>query len=333
MLGMHYLTPRSMAAAAGNLQQRLLGVVYFGAWPSDNRSALAADCSVDLAGLTGEPVAEVWSSCTATQREDTAAIRGASDGTLIFGSLQRALDGDIASVAENAYADIFDYIDARGYSHLLRVWNYFPGINAEDGALERYRRFSIGRHAAFAARAGDAPLPAASALGTQSGPLTIYFIAGRTPGLAIENPRQMSAYHYPTDYGPRSPLFSRAMVGVGDTARPLFISGTASIVGHETRHAQDVSAQTTELLVNINALIEAAPDERPAPPGAGWRLKAYIRNPADLPMVRDGLEAAVSPEAEIVYLQADICRRELLVEVEAVRLSTIDRAAPAAAGA
>ena len=62
----------------------------------------------------------------------------------------------------------------------------------------------------------------------------------------VENPRQVSAYRYPPTYGPRvADLLAR---GAGRTSAAatiaLFISGTASIVGHETVHQGDVRAQT-----------------------------------------------------------------------------------------
>ncbi len=99
-------------------------------------------------------------------------------------------------------------------------------------------------------------MPAASALGFESGPLTICFFAAREAmPLAIENPRQVSAYKYPEDYGPRSPTFSRASAIELHGQTVLFISGTASIVGHQTMHAGDVVAQTQETIVNIKATV------------------------------------------------------------------------------
>ena len=38
----------------------------------------------------------------------------------------------------------------------------------------------------------------------------VYFLAGRTAPVFVENPRQVSAYHYRREYGTHSPSFSRA---------------------------------------------------------------------------------------------------------------------------
>jgi len=162
-------------------------------------------------------------------------------------------------------------------------------------------------------------VPAACALGTASGGLHVAFLATRADVIGIENPRQLAAYHYPSQYGPRSPTFSRAgMVRLGGQAM-LFISGTASIVGHQTLHGDDVAAQTRECLHNIAAIVGEA--NRLAP-DAGFRLDqlaytVYVRHPADLAAVRTAMAEHLAAPVTAVFLQADVCRAELLVEIEA----------------
>ncbi len=123
-------------------------------------------------------------------------------------------------------------------------------------------------------------VPAACALGSPAGsPLSIYFLAARRPPKMIENPRQTSAYHYPPKFGRHRPIFSRACVWGEPGSGQLFVSGTASIVGHETIHRGDVVAQTRETMVNIGALLEEA--NRVVGSGrysvAGLKLKVYVR--------------------------------------------------------
>jgi hypothetical protein len=43
----------------------------------------------------------------------------------------------------------------------------------------------------------------------------------------------------------------------------------------------------------------------------------YVRRPADLPVIKAELAAALGAGARVIYLQADICRQDLLVEIEA----------------
>jgi chorismate lyase / 3-hydroxybenzoate synthase len=165
--------------------------------------------------------------------------------------------------------------------------------------------------------------PAASALGSHAGPFAVHFLAGKTGGLTLENPRQMPAWQYPSDYGPRSPTFSRALLlptAAGQLT--LCISGTASIVGHHSMHLGQVAQQTEETLRNLQAVIDVAKSRS----NAGFRLDdltciVYVRHAHDVDRARQVIEAQLGAGSrtarQAVYLQGDICREELLVEIEA----------------
>jgi chorismate lyase / 3-hydroxybenzoate synthase len=208
------------------------------------------------------------------------------------------------------------------HRHLLRIWNYLPEINREADGDERYRHFNSARRLAFrnSGRATVGTVPAACALGSPAGsPICIYFLAARRPPQMIENPRQTSAYHYPPKFGRHSPIFSRACVLSESAGTNLFVSGTSSIVGHETLHQGNVAAQTTETMANINALL----DECNRVVGSALysldrlKFKVYVRQPADLDTIKRTLEGFLRPSTSVVYLQADVCREDLLVEIEA----------------
>jgi enamine deaminase RidA (YjgF/YER057c/UK114 family) len=250
---------------------------------------------------------------------------------LLFGSLtiaEEAIDarseaGALLRATEIAYQEIFDVLNETGHRHLIRIWNYLPDINAQAGDDERYRHFNSARQMAFrkSGRATMGTVPAACALGSPAGsPISIYFLAARRPAKMIENPRQTSAYHYPPKFGKHSPIFSRACVWGESEGSNLFISGTASIVGHETIHPGDVVAQTREAMINIGALL----DEANRVVGAarysleGLQLKVYVRKPSDLAAIEATLSQLLKSADDIVYLQADVCREDLLVEIEAV---------------
>jgi chorismate lyase / 3-hydroxybenzoate synthase len=234
-------------------------------------------------------------------------------------------NGDASALhtaTKEAYREIFATLDELAYPHLLRVWNYLPQINVDTHGMERYRQFNSARRSALVASGRDLTgnVPAACALGSVNGsPLVIYFLASREAPTVIENPRQVSAYEYPAQYGPK-PAFSRASVLREACGSILFISGTASIVGHQTVHAGDVAAQTRETLVNIEALLGEANRVSGAPRFGMETLayKVYVRNSADLPLIQSQLHTALGREAQVVYLQADICRQDLLVEIEAI---------------
>lgn len=221
---------------------------------------------------------------------------------------------------ESAYRQILALIDELGYPHLYRFWNYIADINGNSSGLERYRQFNIGRKHVLNDnnRESGCQLPAACALGLADGPLSIAFLVGRMAALAIENPRQISAYDYPEHYGPRTPSFSRATLLHDKQNVTLFVSGTASIVGHQTKHPADVINQTDETLANLEAVVAEA-NRVLGKPILDLRqayLRAYIRNMADLPLVRSEIQRHLGDEIKAVFVQADICRAELLLEIE-----------------
>ena len=221
-----------------------------------------------------------------------------------------------------AYEEIFAVLDATQHRHLVRIWNYVPGINVTAGGEERYRLFNSARQAAFrkSGRAVMGSVPAACALGSPAGaPTCIYFLAASRPPQTIENPRQTSAYHYPPKFGRHSPTFSRACISNDSRQANLFISGTASILGHETVHAGNAAAQTRETLANINALLAEANCVVGSTRYSleALTLKVYVRYAADL----SAIQAVLSRELRggtLLYVKADICREDLLVEIEAM---------------
>ena len=274
----------------------------------------------------GGTALDAWSGGADAAPRRHGGVRYATDGHWLHGCVE--VD-DIAlglhAAAQRAYAELFEVLDASACPHLLRLWNYLADINRETGGIERYRQFNAGRQQAIidAQRSAFEGAPAACALGTRDGPLRVYFLAGRTPPLAIENPRQLSAYRYPVAYGPRAPSFSRAAwVDAGGGRGALFVSGTASIVGHATVHAGDVRRQTEESLANIAAVREAAAARTGVGLAAGaLTYTVYLRRADDLAAVREVFErsvgAASAAARDAIYLQADICRADLLVEIEA----------------
>jgi enamine deaminase RidA (YjgF/YER057c/UK114 family) len=274
--------------------------------------------------LTDYNIYEIWFSNLPLQHGTMDDILYTCNEDLLFGCLNVAHES-IQIATEAAYQQLFNLQDKLGYVANLRIWNYFSSINEETNGVERYRQFNIGRQNALltTGRSTTKNLPAASVLGTNRGDLSIAFIASRAQVINIENPRQVSSYYYPKQYGLRAPAFSRASIIKLHDAYNLFISGTASIVGHETWHQGDVAKQTIESMNNINAAL--AETKRQVPSVANLELdclwyKIYIRHPNDLPLIYNAfttyIGSTLQPQ-QAIYLQADICRADLLVEIEA----------------
>ena len=172
----------------------------------------------------------------------------------------------------------------------------------------------------------DEDAPTGTGVGTslERGLSIIALCSTRDFALA-ENPRQVSAYRYPRQYGPQSPKFGRAGFVVTDKHHLHLISGTASIVGHESMHPGDTVAQLDETLRNLESLCHAVSEVNGGTPPLELDeqsvLRVYLRNPGDYPVIADQLRRRLGPGAnQIAYLQGNICRRELEVEIDGVRV-------------
>lgn len=272
------------------------------------------------------PWVDAWYGQQADVRSGrSGAVQWQADSDWAFGQLELPnADADLAESTRSAYHDVFAALKDCGRPQVLRLWNYLPRINADGGGLERYRQFNIGRQQAFIDAGRDAfeGSPAACALGTsgtQSHGLVIRFLAGRRAPRPVENPRQVSAYRYSSSFGPRSPTFSRAaLADAGGGRILLFISGTASIVGEASLHPGDVIAQAQETLRNLQAVLDAAKQHCSARfTLADLQYTVYLRHAADAAPVLALLAQAVPGALPLHCVQVDICRAELLVEIEA----------------
>jgi chorismate lyase/3-hydroxybenzoate synthase len=101
----------------------------------------------------------------------------------------------------------------------------------------------------------------------------------------------------------------------------MLVSGTSSIVGYESMHNGDLDAQLRETLANLNVLLELAHAAGRGPAarlGAGSLVKVYLRDARHAAHVAQELSQRLGADVPTMILAADICRSELLVEVEAV---------------
>src|SRR5690606_26081424 len=109
-----------------------------------------------------------------------------------------------------------------------------------------------------------------------------------------------------------SPSFARATSLTLGGHRQLFVSGTASILGHDTKAAGNLQQQLEITLDNIRHLT-ATSGLNADPLGA---IRVYLRNADDYAAARAYL-ATHFPLESVNFLHADICRDNLLVEIEA----------------
>ncbi len=306
---------------------RVMAAIQFGAesqlHPADQRIF-----TIGLPELGDTRTLEVWYSRKPLRTGLSNGIRFVANDDVLFANViaDETTYPNLEAATYDVYHRMLQVTRAQGYPHLLRVWNYFPHINSQSDGLERYQRFCVGRYQALETIPNfEGKLPAACAIGTRSGGFLIYVLAARVPGVQVENPRQVSAFHYPKRYGPRSPSFSRAVLKSWGSEHHLYISGTASIVGHETQHAVDTLRQLDETLNNLGALIAQA--NRHLDPTTATQLdlsliKTYVRHGADLTTLRERIGERFGADTPTVFLRGDICRGNLLIELDAVCVAT-----------
>ena len=310
-----------------NEEANLFSVINYGNETSISAPENCLNIKVDLQQVGDSNLVEVWTTDLLCKRDNLGHINYSYNSDFIFASLSIAekIDSNLETLTQQAYSDLLGLLDQTGYPHIIRIWNYFPDINVEQNGLERYKQFCAGRSKAFYEKLeGDCKqFPAANAVGTLKGGLTIYLIASRKKASHLENPRQVSAYMYPEKYGKRSPSFARATYKDWGKSSQFYISGTASIVGHESRHENDLTEQIHEINRNMRSLFEAQfplyRNEEGNPYAEDMAIaKIYLRDPGLYSVIKEVWEDTLGWKGPSIYLLGDICRQELLLEIEGI---------------
>lgn len=228
------------------------------------------------------------------------------------------------------------------FEHVIRTWLYLGGIVDGDGDQQRYKELNRARSdfyenirflKDYLPNERGAVYPASTGIGVDGRHLIMSCIALQTNrrdivAVPLENPRQTPAFGYDPKYSPKSPKFSRAMALSCGSYATIFVSGTASITNSETQHIGDVEKQTEETLDNIAALISEDNLARHHLPRLGTTLdqlalvRVYIKRAEDYAKVRAVCDRRIG-EVPTIYAVADVCRPELLVEIEGVAFSQL----------
>ncbi len=224
---------------------------------------------------------------------------------------------------------------------ILRLWLHLGGIVDDDGPVQRYKELNRARAEVYQnvrfmsdrlpQESRGLAYPASTGIGTSSRSLSLSALAffsdkESITAVPLENPRQTAAYSYSKSYSPTSPKFSRGLALCWDDETRLFISGTASITNSESRHPEDAVAQTHETFENIKVLISEDNLSRHQLPGRGTSLaglavaRVYIKQLEDYDSVRKVCEDRLG-RIPVSYVVADVCRPDLLVEVEGMAFS------------
>jgi len=213
---------------------------------------------------------------------------------------------------------------------IIRQWNYIENISSFEGEYQNYQAFNDSRSHFYAKTGWRMGYPAATGIGTQSGGVMVELIAVTGASLvncSLDNPLQVAAHKYSQDVllgsidpctrQRTTPKFERARVIGVPQRQTIYISGTAAILGESSLIAGDIMEQTRITMHNIDHLIS---EENWPVPGARREfrlLRIYVKNPSQMEDVR-GYMKTNYPDITKIYICADICREELLLEIEGV---------------
>jgi enamine deaminase RidA (YjgF/YER057c/UK114 family) len=261
------------------------------------------------------------------------------------GGVGGACDGALYPAALTAFSRMERLIEQAGFSfsHVVRTWLYLGKITEKERVTQRYQELNRARADFFAnvpfgnrnngsANADGVFYPASTGIGAQGEGFTISSLAvlSNRADLAVvplENPNQISAFSYDARYSPRRPRFSRAVAVMAGDQATIFVSGTASIIGAECRYPDDVERQAHQTLDNIAVLVGPDNCTKHGLQGLGATLgdlafvRVYVKHLADYEKVHHICRERMGT-LPVIYAVADVCRPELLVEIEGVAYAT-----------
>ncbi|MDP2889911.1 MAG: hypothetical protein Q8P34_13240 [Bacteroidota bacterium] len=213
---------------------------------------------------------------------------------------------------------------------IVRQWNYIEDITRIEGDRQHYQDFNDLRSHFYAKAKWCSGYPAATGIGTQCGGVMVEIIAisgNELINRVLDNPLQIAAHHYSEDVllGEADPAFRRRTTPKFERARVIgssgnqtvFISGTAAIRGEASLNEDDVLEQTKVTMANIDYLISDGNYPSESTERTYKMLRIYIKTPSMMELVHEYMKKHY-PETTQIFICADVCREELLIEIEGV---------------
>lgn len=231
------------------------------------------------------------------------------------------LGRDIERQAAEAFVCLGAVLEKESFPihSIIRQWNYMERITDFDGGNQHYQLFNNARTEFYAQTEWPEGYPAATGIGTDRGGILIDVDAavlesGEAFVTPIDNKLQVMAHAYSgqvlKEAGQKktTPKFERAKSLTCHDRRLVYISGTAAIRGEESLDGVGLEGQLRITMENIGQLTGKA---RPV------MLRVYLKNKSDYEEAKV-LLADYGLPVPVVYMRADVCREELLIEIEGV---------------
>lgn len=202
---------------------------------------------------------------------------------------------------------------------IVRQWNYIEQITAFDGPDQHYQTFNNARGDFYARADWSQGYPAATGIGANLGGILVdadaaVFRDGACFATSIDNNLQVAAHAYSEGVletarqKKTTPKFERAKSLTFDGRRVIYISGTAAIRGEESLKGVGLERQLHITMENIAHLVGNARPEM---------LRVYLKYKSDYAEA-ERLMNAYGLDIPISYMWADVCRDELLIEIEGI---------------
>ncbi|MBR5593558.1 MAG: hypothetical protein IKW46_05730 [Bacteroidaceae bacterium] len=244
------------------------------------------------------------------------------------GIVPRFEGGSTFEQSTDIFEGIAKMLSSNGFkpSDIYRQWNYIPGITVLNDGSQNYQEFNDARSIFYGSDIWTGGYPAATGIGTSAGGVVVEICAIKgelCANLPIDNPLQIAAHNYSQQVldgkvieqlsERTTPKFERARL-LGNT---VLISGTAAIKGECSNYSNDAVEQAAETMEIMDKLTskENIPVENN---GSQYDLlRVYVKREQDIPAVKEYIQSHY-PAAQKHYLVADVCRPELLIEIEGV---------------
>lgn len=220
-------------------------------------------------------------------------------------------------------------------SSIIRQWNYIEKITAIDpDGHQHYQDFNDARSLFYQLGRWENGYPAATGIGTEWGGVMVDVdaLSSRHQVIsikAVDNPLQVSAHAYSQCVllGEKdekllqktTPKFERAKAVWKGNNGFVYISGTAAIRGEKSLQGVGISEQALITLDNINYLISDENLHTSGIPatrnGLPVCFRVYVKRWEDMEEASQVIRKQY-PDIPAVYTLTDVCRSELLIEIE-----------------
>ena len=285
-------------------------------------------CKIIIEAFYYDPA--FWNAKYIQAGNDVAVLFSQKNTEILIGNIQSNERLGCKIDSENAFNTLNKLFQKLSFpiNSIVRQWNYLEDIVGFEDEDQKYQEFNNVRSEFYGNSFKKAGYPAATGIGMNRGGLIIEFVAVKSDELKtmpVDNPEQIAAHSYSENVlvGEEcniktTPKFERARFFELFNKKLIFISGTASITGENTIGVGNPAIQTEITIKNMQQLYShkiltnISDDKLKTRFG---HARVYVKYRKDYSAIKKVFESHYGNQP-VVYIIADICRADLLVEIE-----------------